>query len=47
MLPIAGGIFALLLYLYLTLPDVRPMVSVNPNTTAFMEIRIREAKAVG
>ena len=47
MLPIAGGIFALLVYLYLTLPDVRSMVSVNPHTTAFMEMRVHEAKAVG
>jgi monofunctional glycosyltransferase len=43
--PAAG--FALLAYLYLTLPDVRPLKTVNPTTTAFMELRDAEARAQG
>jgi monofunctional biosynthetic peptidoglycan transglycosylase len=43
--PAAG--FALLAYLYLTLPDVRPLKTSNPTTTAFMELRDREARASG
>jgi monofunctional biosynthetic peptidoglycan transglycosylase len=39
--------FALLSYLYLTLPDVRPLKTTNPTTTAFMELRDREALAKG
>jgi len=39
--------FALLAYVYLTLPDVRPLRASNPSTTAFMEIRDREARANG
>jgi monofunctional biosynthetic peptidoglycan transglycosylase len=35
--------FALLAYLYLTLPDVRPLKTTNPATTAFMDLRDREA----
>jgi monofunctional biosynthetic peptidoglycan transglycosylase len=34
-------------YLYLTLPDVRSLATVNPTTTAFMELREREAEAQG
>lgn len=34
-------------YLYLTLPDVRPLAAANPDTTAFMELRDREARARG
>ena len=41
-LPALG--FALLVYLYLTLPDVRPLRAVNPATTAFMELRAGEAR---
>jgi monofunctional biosynthetic peptidoglycan transglycosylase len=44
-LPAAG--FALLAYAYLTLPDVRPLKTSNPTTTAFMELRDREARANG
>ena len=44
---IVSGIFAvgygLLIYAYLTLPDVRPLVHENPTTTAFIELREREA----
>ena len=31
--------------LYLTLPDVRPLADAPPKTTAFIELRAREAKA--
>jgi len=44
---IVAGIFAvgygLLIYAYLTIPDVRPLVRENPTTTAFIELREREA----
>ena len=39
--------FGYLLYLYLTLPDVRPLRTSNPTTTAFIELRAREARAKG
>jgi len=48
---IAGGIaaaaFGLLAYVYLTLPDVRRLRTENPATSAFMELRVREARANG
>jgi monofunctional biosynthetic peptidoglycan transglycosylase len=34
-------------YLYLSLPDVRPLRRENPATTAFMELRAREAGKAG
>ena len=34
-------------YVYLTLPDVRVLAATNPTTTAFMDLRAREAKAAG
>jgi monofunctional glycosyltransferase len=34
-------------YIYLTLPDVRPLRTENPATTAFMELRARAAHAQG
>ena len=34
-------------YLYLTLPDVRPLRVSNPSLTAFMDLRAREAHAQG
>jgi len=43
----AGVVFAATVYLYLTLPDVRPLIHENPSTTAFMELRAREAIARG
>ena len=45
----AGGAaaFAVLAYVYLTLPDVRPLARTNPETTAFMEMRAREAREAG
>jgi monofunctional biosynthetic peptidoglycan transglycosylase len=39
--------YALLIYAYLTLPDVRSLVRENPTTTAFIEIREQEALAKG
>jgi monofunctional biosynthetic peptidoglycan transglycosylase len=32
---------------YLTLPDVRPLRTTNPSTTAFIELRAREARGRG
>ncbi len=43
----AAAGFSCLAYAYLTLPDVRPLVKVNPSTTAFMELRSREARSHG
>ncbi len=43
----AAAGFACLCYMYLTLPDVRPLRTSNPTTTAFMELRAREARARG
>jgi monofunctional glycosyltransferase len=37
--------FGCLFYAYLTLPDVRPLRTQNPRTTAFIELRAREAAA--
>ncbi len=34
-------------YVYLTLPDVRPLAKTNPKTTAFMELRVEEAREAG
>ena len=39
--------FALLAYVYLTVPDVRPLRTTNPSTTAFMDLRDAEARANG
>jgi monofunctional biosynthetic peptidoglycan transglycosylase len=39
--------FGCLAYAYLTLPDVRPLKTRNPSTTAFMELRALEARARG
>jgi monofunctional biosynthetic peptidoglycan transglycosylase len=47
---VAGAIaiaFALVAYAYLTLPDVRPLKTNNPQTTAFMDLRAAEARAKG
>jgi monofunctional biosynthetic peptidoglycan transglycosylase len=43
----AAAAFAVLAYIYLSLPDVRPLATSNPETTAFMELRSREARAAG
>ena len=44
-----AGLFGFLYiaYVYLTLPDVRPLVKENPKTTAFMQLRIDEAEDAG
>jgi monofunctional biosynthetic peptidoglycan transglycosylase len=39
--------FWFLAYVYLTLPDVRPLATTNPATTAFIERRVREAQRAG
>jgi monofunctional biosynthetic peptidoglycan transglycosylase len=39
--------FVYLAYVYLTLPDVRPFATTNPSTTAFIELRRREAEEAG
>jgi monofunctional biosynthetic peptidoglycan transglycosylase len=44
---VAAGIVALFAYVYLTIPDVRPLRTTNPSTTAFMELRSRQARAKG
>jgi monofunctional biosynthetic peptidoglycan transglycosylase len=46
-LAVAAVGFAACAYLYLSLPDVRPLRKENPQTTAFMELRAREAQAAG
>jgi monofunctional biosynthetic peptidoglycan transglycosylase len=43
----AAAAFAVLVYVYLTLPDVRPLATTNPTTTAWMEMRQEEARAEG
>jgi len=39
--------FAYAAYIYVTLPDVRPLRTKNPSTTAFMELRASEARRRG
>jgi monofunctional biosynthetic peptidoglycan transglycosylase len=39
--------FAVLAYVYLTLPDVRGLATRNPTSTAWMELRAREAAEAG
>ncbi len=39
--------FGVVAYVYLTLPDVRTLATTNPTTTAFMELRQREADRDG
>jgi monofunctional biosynthetic peptidoglycan transglycosylase len=43
----AAVAFAVLAYVYLTLPDVRVLATTNPTTTAFMELRASEAERDG
>jgi len=47
LLALPAAAFAVLAYAYLTLPDVRPLKTSNPPTTAFMDLRDREARANG
>ncbi|MGB2717436.1 MAG: monofunctional biosynthetic peptidoglycan transglycosylase [Vicinamibacterales bacterium] len=44
---LAGIGFGCAAYLYLTLPDVRPLRTSTPSSTAFIELRAREARARG
>lgn len=46
-LALSAGAAAYAGYLFLTLPDVRPLRTTNPATTAFMELRAREARGRG
>jgi monofunctional biosynthetic peptidoglycan transglycosylase len=39
--------FVYLAYIYLTLPDVRPLRTTNPSSTAFMDLRDQEARSQG
>ena len=39
--------FVYVAYVYLTLPDVRSLAKENPKTTAFMDLRIQEARDQG
>jgi monofunctional biosynthetic peptidoglycan transglycosylase len=39
--------FAYLAYVFVTLPDVRPLRTTNPASTAFIDLRGREARARG
>ena len=39
-----AAVLAYTAYVYLTLPDVRPLQKTNPTTTAFMELRKEEAR---
>jgi monofunctional biosynthetic peptidoglycan transglycosylase len=44
---LAAIAFGCAVYLYVTLPDVRVLRTSNPSTTAFMELRARQARAKG
>jgi monofunctional biosynthetic peptidoglycan transglycosylase len=44
---IAAFGFGYLAFLYLTLPDVRLLRTENPKSTAFMHLRVREARREG
>ena len=46
-LALMGVAFGSAAFMYVTLPDVRPLKGSNPSTTAFMELRAREARAHG
>ncbi|MGE0451253.1 MAG: monofunctional biosynthetic peptidoglycan transglycosylase [Vicinamibacterales bacterium] len=43
----AAAMYAVVTYTFLTLPDVRPLRDLNPASTAFSELRAREARAAG
>lgn len=47
LLAIPAIAFGYLAFVYLTLPDVELLRTVNPSTTAFMELRAAEARAGG
>ena len=43
----AAAAFAVLAYVYLTLPNVRVLARTNPTSTAFMKLRAQQAEAEG
>jgi monofunctional biosynthetic peptidoglycan transglycosylase len=43
----AAVLFGYVSYTYVTLPDVRPLARSNPTTTAFMQLRLDEARRAG
>jgi monofunctional biosynthetic peptidoglycan transglycosylase len=43
----AAFVYVTVTAIYLTLPDVRPLATTPPTTTAFMELRARQARAEG
>src|SRR5215210_7966703 len=47
LLALAAACFAYAAYAFLTLPDVRALRTTNPSTTAFIELRAREAHRRG
>ena len=46
-LALAAAAFALVAYVYLTLPDVRVLANTNPSSTAFVDLRALEAARDG
>jgi monofunctional biosynthetic peptidoglycan transglycosylase len=44
---VAASLFAIAAYAYLTTPDVRYLRTEPPKSTAFMDLRAREARAKG
>ena len=46
-LGIPAIVFGVLAYGYVTLPDVRPLATANPATTAFMDLRAEDARSRG
>src|ERR671912_1894136 len=47
LLAIPASLFAVAAYVYLTTPDVRALKTTNPKSSAFMDLRAREARAKG
>ena len=47
LLAVPALIFAFIVYVYLTLPDVRELAATNPTRTAWMELRAEEAEREG
>jgi monofunctional biosynthetic peptidoglycan transglycosylase len=47
LLAVLAFAFGYAAFIFLTLPDVRPLRTQNPATTAFMELRARQARARG
>ncbi|MCC7124261.1 MAG: monofunctional biosynthetic peptidoglycan transglycosylase [Acidobacteria bacterium] len=47
LIALAALAFGYVCYVYLTLPDVRPLVRTNPTATAFMTLRQQEARDAG